>query len=198
MHDSVVGSWFVRAALAAALTGCCLGCGEEDEPHPGYAEPCETPMRGVLGCPPAGTQTPKPTGPEACARLVACGILAGEYYGSQGQECSASAECQGGKCLPTSSGQRCHYPYLDYEWCVSKLTDPRSDPCGSDQDFTALQVDSAVRCILSTPCGSLGLSFADKQQSSDKRGDLDKYTCKSDSKTTIWTATICDHGMLRY
>jgi hypothetical protein len=183
-----------------ALSFCLavlFGCGEEGKPGPGYADPCETPMGPVLGCPPGPTAPDLPSLYDACQRLVTCGILAAEWLGTRGDPCSQSSDCPGGQCLPTSDGDRCHYHRLDYRWCTSQLAARRTHPCDSNQSFTDQQVEMAVRCIVSTPCNALGLSFEEKLGSSDNRPDLDKYTCK-DGENSFWTATICDHGLLRY
>lgn len=188
----------VLVSVCLAVLGH-LGCGEEGKPGPGYADPCETAMGAVLGCPPGPTSPDTPTIYDACQRLVACGILAAEWLGHHGDPCAQSSDCPGGQCLPGHEPgvDICHYHDLDYRWCTSQMATRRPHPCDSNQSFTDQQIEMAVRCIVSTPCNALGLSFEEKLRSSDNRPDLDKYTCK-DGENSFWTATICDHGLLRY
>jgi hypothetical protein len=188
----------VGSRLAWLLLALLIGCGEEGAPHPGYAEPCDTPMGGVLDCPASTRSGSMPTIHETCQRLVSCGILAAEELSSTGNDCSTSDDCSPGQhCLSTSSGDKCHSNRLDYQWCVVRLTTGYSSFCPGGQHFSQEQVDSIIRCIAATPCTSLGLTFEQKVSSSDHRPELDKFTCP-DGKNATWTATICDHGLLDY
>jgi hypothetical protein len=196
-------------AFGAALLGlvAAAGCGEETKPHPGYADPCDTPMSSVLDCPSVSVPAePEMTTEAACRKLVTCGILAQSYLEpGGGAGCGDATLCKdrpGGKCLVDDKGEtRCYYPDLDYYWCTARLTVARrSDPCdpSGQTPFTYQQVEAAVRCIQETQCGTLGLGFSDKQiGDATKRPELDKYACK-DGKTTVWAATICDLGLLAY
>lgn len=187
----------LKTSLLVLSAGVLVACGEDGKPVPGYADPCDTPMAGTIGCPAStGVTSSQPTIEDACHKLVSCGILAGEYLSRSGTECSTGADCKGGECLETNDGNRCHWHYLDYRWCTGHLANPGNDPCGANQPFTAQQVESTVACISITPCASLGLLFWQKRIS-DNRPDLDKFTCADGEKTT-WTATICDHGLLDY
>ena len=174
-----------------------FGCGEDGQPSPGFSDPCDTPMAGTIGCPATpGVRNTTPTTYDACQKLVSCGILAGEYLRRSSTSCSTSADCTGGQCLSTSDGDRCHWSYLDYRWCVGHLSNPGRDPCTNSQSFTDQQIESALQCIWTTPCTSLGLLFWQKRISQN-RPELDKFTC-ADGEETIWTATICDYGLLEY
>jgi len=188
----------IRLSLLVAVVGSGgTGCGTDGEPGPGYADPCDTAMGPALGCPPAApVSASSVTITDACHHLVSCGILAGEFLGNVSGECSISADCKGGQCLTTSNGDRCHYPYLDYQWCVGKFSGAEASVCGDTQEFTAGQVSSIIQCITTTPCASLGLQFWQKRISTDDRPELDKITCP-DGKAN-WTATVCDYGLLRY
>jgi hypothetical protein len=183
-----------------------VGCGEDGEPGSGHYDPCDTPAAGAMGCPagaPVTTATQTFTLFDACKKLVTCGILSSDWMGSvSGTECGSSDACKGGQCLPYSKGMRCHYPLLDYAWCVRRFTTPPSTGC-TDEEFTDQDIAAMLDCIAKTPCGPLGLPFSgkvnadNKQLVSSKDRELDKITCKNEL-TTIWTATICDHGLLRY
>jgi hypothetical protein len=194
------------------LGGTCLvlllGCGDETKPHPGYADPCATPMAGALGCPITGSApgSRSLTIDEACRKLTSCGILAGELLTDSGTACGSSKECTvpGGECLPNSQGaSRCHNPTLDFQWCVTRLSLARipgwtpTDPCDSNQSFSIEHVQATLACITTSQCGSLGASFADKRLPRAQRPEIDKYLCK-DGKRARWTATICDFGLLAY
>lgn len=191
---------FVFGLVGLALIAwIAAGCGEDGKPSPGFADPCETPMGGAIGCPPATGGLPLvATVEQACQRLVSCGILAGEYLRSSSTSCSKSADCAGGQCLKNANGDdRCHYPYLDYRWCVGGLNPQEASLCGQTQSYSGGQVEATLQCIMTTPCTSLGLLFWQKRISSSDRPELDKITCP-DGKTDYWTATVCDHGLLSY
>lgn len=188
---------FAPAGPALALL-LLLGCGEEGEPSPGYADPCLTAMGPTLGCPSRPAAALQPTVAEACEKLVRCGILAREALQSTGNACSTSADCKGGQCIKDSQGRdRCHNNYLDYPWCVGRFSAPRADICNTSVLYSGEQVEAALECIAMVPCASLGLPLEQKYVSREHRPDLDKLTCKNQS-TTAWTATICDHGLLSY
>lgn len=193
----------IASRLAAVATAVLLlvACGEDGKPRPGFADPCSTPMAGTLGCPvaPSAATTVNPTIHDACHKLVACGILAGEFLHDSGRDCAESKDCPyGGECMVNGNGDRhCHNNYLDYHWCTGHLSNPGTHPCSNSLRFTSQQVDTAVQCIWSTPCASLGLLFWQKRISSSDRPELDKFTC-SDGQETTWTATTCDHGLLEY
>jgi len=198
----------VRLVAAFFLLVIWASCGEDGKPQPGYSDPCSTPMAGVLNCPPGAQENIQDfTIYDACEKMVSCGILARSYLRNEGpSDCPEGNTCdikRGGECLVLpEGGTRCHFPYLDYWWCTSKFTQGlRSDPCATSQEsnlpYTAQHLQQALRCIAVTPCAPLGLTFEDKRISSDKRPELDKYTCK-DGKTKVWTATICDFGLLSY
>jgi len=169
------GLWAWALSLASTLTLIGVGCGDEGKPTPGFAGPCDTPMAAVVGCPAAGAGSLAPLAAidGACDRLVSCGILAAEY-------------------LVPAGGSREHR--LDYRWCVDLLRQPPNDPCAGTR-LDADVRDAAVACILTTPCTALGLPLSQKLKGSE-RDPLDRYSCNND--TAIWTATVCDHGLLRY
>lgn len=182
----------------------CAGCGEDTKPHPGYASPCDTPAAGVLGCPlgpgsPAGSFTLA----DACRKLVTCGVLAESYYGQVGDICQNNGTCDSrrdGKCLPRGNETRCHYHLLDYYWCVANLQDLGSDPCDGSDHPTPLRPEHAQEvadCIRVTTCAALGAPVNEKLQGTAQRPAIDKQLC-ADGKTTIWTATTCDLGLLTY
>lgn len=166
----------VWGLLVTALALTLAGCGDDGKPTPGFAGPCDTPMAAVLGCPAgsSGTVAPVPTIEAACERLVTCGILAAEY-------------------LVPSGTTREHR--LDYRWCVDQLRQLPNDPCAGTRLDADLR-DGAVACILTTACTALGLPLAEKLKGGTERPPLDRYSCKND--TAVWTATVCDHGLLRY
>jgi hypothetical protein len=189
------------------LIACALlvtGCGDVGSATPGYADPCTTPMGGAMSCPATSPNLPQDfTIVDACRKLVTCGILASTYRPTSGTDCENSNICEanrrnsGGECLVTPKGaSKCHYPFLDYWWCVRRLTQPSSDPCDSNTIFTSNHVQEAVACIGVTPCASLGLPFAAKVSSQSTRPTMDKYTCMNNS--TVWTSTTCDFGLLYY
>jgi hypothetical protein len=186
----------------AVMMACNLlfACAQEREPHAGYSDPCSTAISGALGCP-AAAPLQDPDLYQACSTLVGCGILADSYLHNSGNDCVDSNDCdktRGGECLQISSGTKCHYPYLDFFWCTSRfITPPRTDPCDEKQSYTEEHAQNAVACIVATPCASLGLNFSDKHLSSERRPKLDEYTCK-DGKKKIWTASVCDQGILNY
>ena len=43
--------WIGSSLLALAASASLVGCGDDGIPVPGHANPCDTPMAGVLGCP---------------------------------------------------------------------------------------------------------------------------------------------------
>ena len=187
--------------VALAFLFLASSCGESGKPSPGFAAPCTTPMAGVLGCPAQVSSNVEIDSVvvDACRRLVTCGILAANNLEASGTGCDTSSNCEqnrGGECIATSSGQRCHYPNLDYWWCTHRFLGRPNDPC-DDSAYSQTHLDTAVDCILSTEsCQALGLSFSEKKVSAEHRSDLDKYSCK-DGKVR-WTATICDNGILSY
>ena len=163
-------------------------------------------MGATLGCPvgsnPAAAA--RTTASDACGRLVSCGLLAAEYYqldASIKQPCAADSDCsmdRGGRCRTATDGRRlCHLPLLDRRWCHVRLTQGSANPCKGKQQYTALQLTHAMRCIMATPCAALGLSFGDKLLPAKQRPAMDQLTC-DDGKTNKWTATACDHGLLHY
>lgn len=217
-----------RAALASLalagimimIMGLLVACGEDGEPGSGFYNPCETPAAGAVGCP-TNTTTTSPSDPQsatlhdACKKLVTCGLLASEWYGDISGECSSSDTCATtpraketggpGKCLPSPSDKTktvCAYHRLDYTWCVARFSIPGASGC-TTQPFVDQDITSMIGCITSTQCGTLGLSlerkrfFLDHTQLPKTEFELDEITCKNGT-TTIWTATICDHGLLRY
>lgn len=186
----------------------CLGfmtlgvfsCGERGTPRPGFTDPCDTAMNGVLDCPIIEPVSDSEYSiPLACHKLVNCGILAFSYLRAEGQSCPATPcdESRGGECLEASQDQkRCHYPYLDYRWCVQRLNYPQS-PCGHGPNVNVQNVAEAVRCIMETQCLSLGAEFSDKLSANHSAADLDKHQCPADNNPH-WTATTCDFGLLNY
>jgi hypothetical protein len=177
------------------------GCGDFGQPGAGYSDPCATPMGPVLGCREGAGQAPLSAG-EACRKLVSCGILADDYLLPLAQRCTSDADCGthlGRKCRAGPSGELvCYYHQLDLFWCTYQLTHITTDPCDRNRSYTAAQVRNALSCIQATSCQGLGLLLTDKLVSSIWRKELDYYTCDNDSRTSIWTATICDHGLLYY
>lgn len=187
-------------ALAALLWGAC---GEDGKPRPGSSDPCDTPVAGVLGCRADGDQSPAGDGltadaaTEACRKLVACGILASEYFTGSGTECELKTDCGSGECMPNHEGAfRCHYHRLDFFWCVERLNERRANRCDNEDPFTTEEVDAIVRCIDRTQCAALGLPF-DVKQGSPEVGALDAFVC-NDGETRVFAATVCDHGLLEY
>jgi hypothetical protein len=204
-----IGNRAAGVLLLLALTAC----GEDNKPLPAYADPCTMPMAGVLACPPATINPPATTSADACRKLTTCGILAEKYMVSNDTNCSSNDECntRGGtsECLANSTGQlKCHYHRLDYTWCLRQLTELDQDPCPPNYQITADQVAAAIHCIDVNACTVLGATFADKLRRTE--GDAthpavamnDRYVCKqpnSEGKVvTVWTATICDAGLLSY
>lgn len=181
----------------------CGACGEDGKPRPGSSDPCDTPIAGVLGCRAdrdpllAGDTFPIDAATEACGKLVACGILASEYFSATGTECQLKADCGSGECLPNHEGAfRCHYHRLDFFWCVERINERRTNRCDNEDPFTTEEVDAIVRCIERTQCAALGLPFSVKQ-SDQEAGALDAFVC-NDGETRVFTATVCDHGLLEY
>lgn len=174
----------IRASLVLGVIVALTACGAEgDDPDhadkavPGWADPCDTPMAGVLGCPATPGSSQQGTRPEdACAYLVSCGILADKHERKSGDN---------------------WVPYLDYRWCVDRLRNPIDRRCDVGGRYSVEEIRSAIACIVSTPCGVLGAPLTEKDQSSSRRPDLDEYFC-ADGNTQIWTATTCDHGLLAY
>lgn len=195
--------------LGAAAIMLLLACGDETKPHPGYADPCATPMAGALGCPitPNAPGARSLTVDEVCRKLTACGILASELLTDSGTACTSGKECPvpGADCLVNSQGAaRCHNPSLDFIWCVTRLSLTRipnhwspNDPCDSNRPFTAEHVQAILSCATATPCGALGASFADKRLQRAQRPEIDLYLCPNGT-SKVWTATTCDFGLLSY
>jgi hypothetical protein len=162
-------------------------------------------MAGVLDCPAQAINPPADSISEACRKLATCNILADTHMHESGTACSSSEECNregrgpGGECLTNEKGEsRCYYHNLDYFWCVLRFTQLDNDPCDGNVRFTVDNVQAAIGCIAVTGCSALGASFPEKQQRQNgKVADNDKYVCKNGT-TTIWTATICDGGLLEY
>lgn len=167
----------VIVGFGAQLAGCGADGDDpnhHDVPVPGYAGACSTPMAGVLGCPASPVIPPAATPEQACGKLVTCGILADQREVKSGDNWIHA---------------------LDYRWCVNRLRDPGDRRC-ADGRYTLEEVDLAVRCILATPCATLGAILTQKLENRDKRPDIDEYRCADN--TSIWTATVCDHGLLYY
>ncbi|MCC6746511.1 MAG: hypothetical protein IT371_02570 [Deltaproteobacteria bacterium] len=194
----MLGACLLRVAPATLLV--LTACGSDGKPTPGVLDPCESPMAGVLGCAAgqrAGITAAQPTIEATCRRLEACGIIGGAFLRPSGDECKEDSQCGVGSCLPDDKGvPRCRYHYLDHAWCVARLTLGRSDPCGGDRRYGADELASIGRCIDQLACGSLGLPLAAKLGSAEKRPALDKYTCNNGK--SMWTATVCDNGLLGY
>ncbi len=183
-----------------------LGCGDDFTANSGYADPCTTTMAGILGCPAASPAPKVPTVHDACQKLVSCNILAGDFLDLEWTECIDNVSCNarpGGECHPHRDTHRCYYPFLDYQWCYHRLTDlaALTDPCDRDQHPDEKAVQRAIECIAVTACPAMGLSFTEKRKNQDaeedSRPEKDTYTC-SDGETKVWTATICDFGLLSY
>ncbi len=201
----------LKSLRLTLLSGSCLavlalGCGDDFTANSGYADPCTTTMAGVLGCPAASPAPKVPTVYDACQKLVDCGTLAGEFLHRQSSECTDNDSCTdrpGGECLPYRETEQCYYPYLDYQWCLHRLSAlaDLTDPCDMDQHPSVDAVQRAVDCIAVTECSAMGLSFMEKGKTRDAeenpRPEKDTYTC-SDGETKVWTATICDFGLLYY
>lgn len=158
-------------------------------------------MAGVLGCPAAPPSPRVFTVQDACQKLVGCGVLAGDYVNRTGPECTDNNSCTtrpGGECLPHGEGHQCFFPFLDYSWCVHRLSAlaELADPCDRDQHPGVQAVQQALDCISVTKCPALGLSFIEKRKGREERSEKDKYICSDQTK--VWTATICDAGLLSY
>ncbi len=174
-------------SLGIGVIPASTGCGADgddpnhaDNPVPGYADPCQTPMGGAIGCPASPSTSPSSRPEDACAHLVSCGILATQHE------------------VQTGSGSSRHWVhYLDYRWCVDRFRDPPDRRCSVGGSYGIGEVTAAVQCILATSCGALGAPLSQKDQSSSRRPETDSYFC-ADGTTKIWTATSCDHGILYY
>ena len=188
-----------------ALAGMVLAtsaCGDHD-PTGGFADPCLTPMAPVLHCPARSGHAALPvTAADACRKLVSCGVLAAsnlEVLGTT-RPCQVDSDCvlsSGEACQQASDGRLwCHTPVLDQRWCHLRLSGGGVDPCDKKQSFTSEIVGNVLRCIADTTCETLGLPFSHKKLPVDSRPQLDLFTCEN--KSHIWTATACDHGLLRY
>lgn len=127
-------------------------------------------MGGVFGCPATSADDTPYTLETACSKLVSCGVLAAERL---------------------VGDEKRHA--LDYHWCVRRLSSPGSDPCDGSRHFTAPEVAAATDCIRATHCAALGLPLSDKLRGN---AEQDEYRCANDSRKK--TATVCDHGLLRY
>jgi hypothetical protein len=187
---------------AAGLLVFCAAaaCGDDGDARSGSADPCNSIVGPALGCP-ARAEKPQPvamTIGAACDKLVQCGVLAGEFFGrGSSTDCSGDDDCGTGVCLANSEGVRtCRYHHLDHFWCVSNFDDRRTDPCNDRHVYSAEELAATLRCIERTSCGALGLPFSEKRVSQSRRAEFDKYTCKDGD--SVFTATICDHGLLAY
>jgi len=188
------------------LTGLILAvtsCGDQDTTS-GFADPCDTPMAGVLGCPARSGYPGKTfTASDACRKLVSCGILAAANYTvlNTTRPCAFDSDCaasSGEACKKASDGRLwCHTPVLDQRWCFIKLSQGGADPCDRTRTFSAQHINGALQCIADTKCEALGLPFSDKVLSKDRRPQMDLFVCEK-PKNHIWTATLCDHGLLQY
>jgi len=198
----------IRCLLAVLVSAALVSCGEEGKPRPGHLDPCQSAVGAVLGCSPTealGQQGQPAAGTgfgvaDACNKLVACGQLAGEWFGgySNIDSCKNDGDCGPGRCLQPEGqkSRRCYVHRMDYAWCVARLSNPSTDRCGSG-NFTQQDVALALECIARTQCIALGLPLAEKLRSSDSRSPVDKFTCK-DGKTVVSTISTCDHGLLNY
>jgi hypothetical protein len=110
-----------------------------------------------------------------------------------------------GKCLAGDDGRKfCYYKKLDYGWCVGQFShvkthpfeNPLIFPCGGTQRYATQEVESILQCISTMPCNALGLPFDYKRRSRSQR-QLDLYRC-TNTNAEVWTATVCDHGLLWY
>ncbi len=197
--------WIRSALLTLAASTSLVACGDEGKPVPGNADPCDTPMAGVLGCPAdsqmkSGTSLAAVDGPftvgDACQKLVACGILAAEHFGARGKECGNAGDCPTGECRANDEGARhCYFHRLDHFWCVAKFSSPGDNRCDNEDDYTDSEVAAIVDCIARSPCASLGLPLTEKLDNSDS--EVDRYIC-NDGETKVSTATTCDQGLLIY
>ncbi len=191
-----------RTLAAASLLLLLASCGDQG-PTAGLADPCLTAMGAVLDCPARGDLPGAFSAGDACGKLVSCGILAASNYRvlNGTRPCTADSDCDaatGQACRVASDGRRwCHTPVLDRRWCHLRLTRSVADPCQQGRTFSAQIVQDALRCVAATPCETLGLPLDQKSVPANQRKTLDYYTC-SDNKTQVWTATTCDHGLLRY
>lgn len=194
----------LRHALCAALLPALASCGDHDTTG-GFADPCQTAMAGVLGCPARSGYPGEAsfTAADACRKLVSCGILAATNYKVSGstRPCNADSDCAastGEACRKASDGRLwCHAPMLDQRWCHVRLTQGTTDPCNKSQPYSTQIINNALQCIADTNCEALGLPFSHKTLPVDSRPRLDLYTCDN-NKSHIWTASACDHGLLRY
>ena len=160
-----LGATFVAVLL------CALSCGDDNTPATGYSDPCVTPFGPILACEAKTVAVNTFGAREACDKLVACGVIAGEFVSNNVHR-------------------------LDFSWCVERLLEPPSSPCDGNRRFSSGEVDAAIACIKTTPCPALGLPLPQKRSSGQSRGELDRYTCANGNATQ--TATVCDHGILRY
>lgn len=193
------GYFILVAGLIAPLMG---GCGDGIAPEPGYSDPCQTPMGPVLGCPPGNGSPSLSTVADACRRLVGCGVLADINLVASNKRCSKEADCDEGAgehCMYHSSGKKfvCHLPHLDLRWCVGRLSTGSVDPCDPARGYTAEQLRGIIHCMSVRSCSALGLPFHAKVAPRAVREPLDSYQCFG-KQLTIWTATVCDLGLLHY
>ena len=164
-----LGIWLAGLLGTATLMA---GCGDDGRPAPGYVDPCDTALGTILGCVPNPRLLGDPAKAEdACAKLVSCGILADLRKSGDNHS-------------------------LDYAWCIDRLLGGRNDPCDGHR-YSGEELRAATQCINTTPCTALGLPLGDKFESSSNRSELDLLTCAGGDKT-VWTATTCDNGILRY
>jgi hypothetical protein len=165
-----------KAWGVALLAAFVVACGDDNKPVPGYSHPCDTPFSGSLDCPPAPPPSRQEIPPETvCSRLVGCAILATDRMVKVNNSFVHS---------------------LDFRWCIGRFVAGTSHACNTGTRMTYEQVQSAARCIMATPCESLGLPLGQKIKPAASRPKMDSFRCAND--TTIWTATVCDHGLLRY
>ena len=151
-------------------------CGADTNPHPAYADPCSTPMAGVLSCSPGSINPPATTPADACRKLTTCGILAERNM--------------------VSSEPPAELTQLDSDPCdgTVRFTQDEAQSIIACIDVTGCSAlgasfaDKEKRGQPVDPKGAPdGAKFADN----------DSYVCKG-STTTIWTTTICDAGLLSY
>lgn len=205
----------IQAWLAIFGLIFICSCGEDAQPGSGYSSPCDTPAAGAMGCParPPSSTTNSLTIYDACNKLVGCGVLASEWFGYQSGDCSTASSCANtstaratggpGRCIKVGNNQRCAYHYMDYAWCVARLSTPGSHPCAG-KPFVSDDINAILSCIANTPCGNLGLAMDDRYIRNNmslnlrprKDRESDKITCNNNHR--YWTATACDQGLLRY